>query len=436
VESPLLSRTGLLVLALVGVVVTATNVERYRDPVGEKYVPLLRPGAADFTAMFAGARALALGIDPYHNERSDLADPWKRHFEIDGRAFNLAYPPAQLLLYLPLAELTADSRQAGRILFWINLLILFALSLLTWRLVLWASTPSKEERHLSALLVPVLFFVLAANVASSLGLERGQDFLNALLCWGALALFLKGHRFLPGFLLVSAVLIKGYALVLALGLILLGSPRGGWKGLLGGSLAAAALWIAPAWRYLPDGLEGALWRTRIPVSSTMLHGSGWLTYGFETFFFLIFPDWANPLRIAMCLVCLLVTAACFFRALRAFQGSEHEALVLWLCLFATCALTTLIGYSRTSFIYTFVLILPGVMVFLLLGEAYARGWGLRGQGLFGAAQLLLAFLLFRFKIEDWSFPFAAAGLFALVSTIGLGFLAGALRARAARATNP
>src|SRR5215472_15294508 len=118
------SPRALLPLFTVVVVIVMTSAERFVDPVGEKYERPMAPGAADFTLTFLGSHALALGLDPYHNDAPELADPWKRPIVIDGRRYNVAYPPSHLLLYWPLAKLTEDPRLAGRIVFWLNLLAL------------------------------------------------------------------------------------------------------------------------------------------------------------------------------------------------------------------------------------------------------------------------------------------------------------------------
>src|SRR5689334_4522443 len=84
-------------------VVLYTDVSRFVDPVGEKYVSVMPPGSADFYVPFNGARALLKGLDPYHHDDRSLFDPWQREEAIGGVHFRQFYPPSHLLLYVPLA---------------------------------------------------------------------------------------------------------------------------------------------------------------------------------------------------------------------------------------------------------------------------------------------------------------------------------------------
>jgi hypothetical protein len=413
----LLTPTSLAVLAVAGTVVTVTGVERYRDPVGDKYLFLMKPGGADFLQTFAGARALARGENPYQNALPGTDDPWRRGAWIDaGTFYKVAYPPSQLLFYVPLARLVDDPRAAGRILFWANLALLMGLAVLTRWLLVRATDPEPDERRCSWLLVPLLYFVLTANVGTSLGLERGQsDIIGAALCWGGVALFLKGRRLLPALLITSAVLMKGYALVLGLGLALLSLRRREWLPFLAGALAAVAILLLPVAQYVDEGIRGARWQ------AAEFTARYWNNHGFKNLFHSLSPALAEPGRVSMTALALLASAACWLRARRPQEAPEAA---LWVSLFATCALTAPIGYSAASHVYNQVLLLPGAFILLLGGRLLAEKRPLSPaveRALRGAA-VLAAFLLFKYRLGSERFPVAAVGLVLLVLMSGLAAL--------------
>ena len=413
----LLTPTSLAVLLVAGTVVTITSVERYRDPVGDKYVFVMKPGAADFLQTFAGARALVRGENPYRNALPGMADPWGRVLTTEGTSYNIPYPPSQLFFYLPLAWLVDDPRAAGRILFWVNLALLLGLALLVRWLLVRATAPPPDERWASWLLVPLLYFILTANVGPSLGLERGQsDIIGAVLCWGGVALFLKKHRFLPALLITSATLMKGYALFLGLGLGLLTLRRRGWPAFLAGVLVAVAILLLPVVEYVDEGIRGARWR------AAEFDAPYWNNHGFKNLSYSVSPALAEPGRLALTAITLLVTAGCWARA----RGAREDpsAAALWLSLFAVCALTTLVGYSATSFVYNQVLILPGAFV-LLLGRAPLAEDGRLAPGAERALSrlaVLTAFLLFKYRLGSETFSVAAVGLVLLVLMTGAAVL--------------
>jgi hypothetical protein len=360
----------------------------------------MKPGGADFFQTFAGARALARGENPYQNTLPGMADPWGRALSIEGEPFKVAYPPSQLLFYVPLAKLQDDPRQAGRILFWSNLVLLLGLSLLTRWLLLEATVTDVLERRFSWLLVPLLYFILTANVGTCLGLERGQsDIMGAMLCWGAVALFLKGGRFLPAFLVACAILMKGYALLLGLGLGLLGLPRRGWRPMLAGAAVAAAVLLLPVIGYLDEGLRAARWL------SQEFAWPYWNNHGFKNLAYQIAPDGAEPGRIVMTAIALLVTVGCWRLARNARRRDEERSATLWVLLFAMSSLATLVGYGAASFVYNQVLILPGAFVLLLRSDAFAEECRLPPAARRGLPVLLVltTFLLFTFRLGSVTF---------------------------------
>src|SRR6185295_8916621 len=112
-------------------VVAWQGVDRYQDPVGEKTVTTMPPGSADFVVPFMGAKALLMGVSPYMNDVSQLKDPYvdRRDMRalIDGRTTTNFYPPSLLVLHIPFALATPDWREAGRLMFKLNVGLLFLL---------------------------------------------------------------------------------------------------------------------------------------------------------------------------------------------------------------------------------------------------------------------------------------------------------------------
>jgi hypothetical protein len=413
-ERPFLTKPALLILLLLSLVVVTTLTEQYRDPIGEKYLPLLAPGSADFSMTFSGARALVRGEDPYHNRLPELRDPWGRGIELGGKFYNVLYPPSQLLFYVPLAKLIDDPRLAGRLFFRLNLLLLLGLAVVTWWLLAGVRAEAPRERQLSIALVPLLFVLLSCNVGSLLGLERGQsDIVGAALCWGAVALHLRGWRFVPAFFTASVFLMKGYSLVLGLGLALLAERRD-VKRLLGGGLLAVALLLLPVLEYVDEGMTGTRW------SASRFTGRYWYNHGFKNLFNQISPSAAEPGRIALTALCLLAALLFWWNARR---GPKPQA-TLWTSLFAAAALLAPIGYAAGSFIYNQILILPGVLLFLLRGRDFAEACALPEPGwrLLAGSQAVVALTLFTFKLGSETLPVAAIGYVVLI----LAWLAGLL----------
>jgi hypothetical protein len=114
------------------------NAVRFEDPVGDKLPMFMKPGSADFAVQYLGAYAMLSGEDPYRTTDPRFADPWARGYDLgDGVLAPQVYPPTHFLILAPLVELTGgDYRQAGRIWFKVNLLLLFLLAVVTWRSML------------------------------------------------------------------------------------------------------------------------------------------------------------------------------------------------------------------------------------------------------------------------------------------------------------
>jgi hypothetical protein len=421
--SQVFSWWSLAILVTITCLVTWIGIERYMDPVGEKYVHVFPPGNMDFFFPFGGARALLMGENPYLNNIPGLDDPWNRGFGIiNGKQYRGLYPPTHFIIYLPLAMITDDWREAGRILFPINIAALFLLSIITWWLVARIGNLTGVERQASLLLIPLCFFILTTNAGTSLGLERGDggDILAAALCWSAIALFLKEWRFLAMFLMVPAMFIKGYPIWCGLGIGLLGLERRTWAPVVAGAVAGVMVFLAPVIRYLPDffALFDALALSYPNASWKLL----WWNHGFWNVFFRISPGLADAGRGAMVAWCVVLSLACWIKARRAMrQGPSSEA-TLWIVLFATCSIESMLGFSMTSIVYNLVLVMPGMLIIFVLGDMLVRACGLPKWTvhMLGALNLSAAFLVYKFRLFDWAgFPSAGIGMILFLLTIGM-----------------
>jgi len=395
-----------------------TSVERFQDPVREKYVYLMPPGNADFFFPFGGARALVAGENPYLNDLSGMTDPWNRSFRfIKGKEYRGLYPPTHFILYVPLALLTDDWRQAGRVLFVVNIAALFLLSVLTWWLMVHLFQLDDQGRRWSMLLIPLGFAILAGNVASGYALERGDggDILAAVFCWTALVLYLKGWHFLPMFMLVPAMFTKGYAIFCGLGIGLLSLKRQSWAWAVAGAVAGVAVFVLPVVQYLPDAWTWLRYHE-------YEQGSFWWNHGFRNLFFHLFPAWTEPLRWITGAYCAVLAITCWVGAKRALGQADTAAVTLWLTFFVTCSLETMLGMAPTSMVYNLVLVLPGVIFFMVAAPSLARRCGYAEWVVhaIGALNVLSAFFLFKFVLLDKTqFPSPGIGMVSFLFSLGV-----------------
>jgi hypothetical protein len=405
-----------LFIALVGIVLW-TSLLRYMDPIGEKNFPLLDPGAADFSVIFDGTKVFLDGHNPYYYRDINSLDRWNRADIIGGRWFRVSYQPSHFLLYIPIALLTSDNREAGRIIFAVSFALYFAMALLAWRLVLRCALPTGETRRFALLLLPVFWVLLAENIGTALSLARGQsDVINAAMCWGAIVLFLRGRRFWPMFLVTSAIALKGYPIILGVGLFFLGVSRRQWRQVLAGVLSAMVFWLLPVLPYLHDGAIAAY-----------SHAAGfftdiWFNQSFANVFFHVRPNLADPGQMIAAGFALCVSAGCWWHARQAFRAKDAQAATLWLCFFATASLATMVGVSRLSYIYNQILLLPGVLFLFTLGDQFwaTCGFSERTRSLLFAAECAAGFLLFKYTLPPLSVPLAGLGNLVLVGLLAVG----------------
>jgi hypothetical protein len=414
---PQLGWWAALAIGLVTATVFASDLARLRNPIGEKYMAPEQPGQIDFSCAYLGARALLAGVNPYRNDRPEFTSPIFGITKVQGVEYKQIYPPGQLMLYVPLALWKGEAwEQAARIWFDANLLFLLSLGFLTWYLVRCCI-----DEPLSATWIPIFTIILALSAGVELGLERGQsDLFTALLCWGALVLLLRGHAGTPLFLSIWAASLKGYPALFTVGLGLLALRRWTWKRALAGAGLAVLVLIVPGLRYMGDAARGARMRSE-------MFWPHWYNHGFRNAVYQFSHEGANAGRYVLSALALVVTLAAWVQARRALRRGTPAEKTLWLSVFGSASLGTMLGYSSLSVAYNLVLVLPGVLV-LLASQARLTAmldlprWAVHALG---AALTLTAFLLFVHRLGATEpkggvtgFPASAFGLIALFLILG------------------
>jgi len=401
-----------LALALVAATVIGADLDRFRNPLGERYVPPEPPGQIDFSYAYLGARALLARVNPYQNDTDEFTSPIFKHIVVNGVRYKQIYPPGQLLLYVPLAFWKGDDwKSAARVWFRVNLVALGVLGVVTWALL---------QRVVAAPLSPVWILGFSTCLALSggveLGLERGQsEIFTAALCWGAVVCALRGKVATAAFLSVWAASIKGYPVLFTAGLLLLVLGRLTWRRTLASTAVAVVLFIVPGLPFARDAIRSARFRAA-------MFWPHWYNHGFMNAVKMVAPEWATRGRLLLSAFALLVTFAAWVQARRASARGAAANRAVWLVVFATASLGAMIGYSALSVSYNLVLILPGVLA-LVMGQARVidelalPGWA---RHALGAALLGTSFLLFVHRLGGQGptaaakgFPATAFGLVAL-----------------------
>lgn len=416
----ILSGWGLATIFLIVIVVTWTGVQRFLDPVRDKYVTPMPPGSADFFFPFGGARALVAGENPYVNDLPGLDDPWKRGFGIiNGKQYRGLYPPTHFLLYVPLTLITDDWREAGRILFMINLAAFYTLAIVTWWLLVRIGRLSGEEGRWSMFLIPLIFVILACNVGGSYALDRGDggDVLAAVFCWTAVVLALENRWGLAMFLMVPAMFIKGYPLLCGLGLGLLGLTRRTWVQTVSGTVIGLAVFLLPVARYIPDGLTVTMGYPGFPGDWI------WWNHSFWNVFHQLMPEWIEPGRWLMAGYCTLLSIACWVKTRCVLRTGEKSEGTFWLVMFAMCATEVILGNARVSMVYNLILVVPGILIFILTGPYMLRVCGSPKWmvHLVGGLNFIAAFLLFKFVLLDMA-GFPSPGIAVMLFLLATGIL--------------
>lgn len=386
-------------MVVLSLTVLYTDISRFSGPIGDQYLPsIMQPGGADFIFPYDGARALVMGVNPYHNNVPELGDPYGR---FQGQPFQQLYPPTHLVMLLPLARLVKGNRLlASRIWFHCNLAFLILLAFVSWRLIR-RLLPSATDWQW--LLLPFFLFVYALGPGMLLLLERGQsDLLTSLLCWSAALLSLRRRWFLAMFLATWGTMIKGYPLIFLPGLAVLGLTRRHWMGTIAGAAAAVLIFLAPAWRYIPDAMAAL-------ASRSGMFWAVWYNHSFRNLAYALSPAWALSGHKLLTGFGVVAAVSCWTGMWRAHDDRDR---VVWLTLFTTCSLGTMLGYSSLSCTYNIIIVLPGAVLLALSQRPILAlaGATRRYETALGLAITVAGFLLFIAKLGSGTFPVGAVGL--------------------------
>ena len=393
-----------IILVLLGVFYT--GVIRNLDPVGDKFFFHMYPGGGDFVYPFNGARALLAGVDPYTHKVPELFDPWRRDEPINGIMFRQFYPPSHLAAYVPLVLITdGDFRLANRLWFHINIFSLLILSLVSCFLVARVFRWSGTIEMYGAMLFPSMLFALSMNQGVAIGLERGQsDIFTAMLCWVGVLAWLCKMRFLPLLLVVTAALFKGYAVLFALGLGMLGLFEGRrLVPIIAGAILPVLVLVVPVLQHFPKGLEASLYRAD-------KFWNIWYNHGFKNLIYNVSPDFAEMGNLLLFTLTTSVAALVWWRLFRA----ESETKPMWMVLFACISLTAMLGVSGLSVSYNLILILPGILVLIATQKKLAETSSLDNEGLLGLLLGLAGLSLVVLRSNSETFPIASIGLLCIV----------------------
>jgi len=409
--SPHLGRWAWFGIVLVLLGVFYTGVVRNLDPVGDKFFFHMYPGGGDFVYPYNGARALLAGVDPYTHDVPELFDPWGRDEPVNGIIFRQFYPPSHLAAYVPLVLITdGNFRAASRLWFHLNLLGLLTLSLVSCLLVARVFRWSYTFEMYGAMLFPSMLFALCMNQGVAIGLERGQsDIFTATLCWVGVLAWLCEKRFLPLLLVVTAALFKGYAILFALGLCLLGLIEG--RRLLpifAGAILPILILVVPVLEHFPKGVDATIYRAD-------KFWNIWYNHGFKNLIYNVSTEFAAVGNFLLFALTTSVAALVWWRLSRA----EPETKPMWMVLFACASLTAMLGVSGLSVSYNLILILPGILVLIATQKKLAVASSLGNEGLLGLLLGLAGLSLVVLRLNSDTFPIASIGLLCIVFVSGL-----------------
>lgn len=411
-----LSRWAWAALYAVCATVLVTDAGHFLPPAGERFLDYLRPGAADLIPTVNAANALLRRENPYHAPTLMVADPYETS-RGSAAGFTYLYPPSHALLYVPLTWLAhGDYQLAMRLQFGVELVCIVLLGLFIVRLL--GSTVSLPMAAQYALL-PGLCLALGLNPGNQLGLERGQsDLITAAFGWGAVLAFSRERWLAAAFLCVASTLLKGYGILFASGLLVLGLMQDFRRTALG-AVAAVALLFAPVARYLPDALAA------FKIRSAMFWTS-WTNQSFANLArALDLPR--DELRLLLTLAAVSCCALAFWQLRQSLRPDGDPAeRSLWLSAYTTAAFASVIGYSLNSIAYDAVLVMPGALVLALSQDRLLSPRSALARAALGASVVACLVALFVFDLgqalgvtDRWHLPASAAGQLGIVALIGL-----------------
>ena len=412
-------------MLLVAGLVLWNDLVRFEGPVGEKFVAVMQPGAADFSLAYLAARAYLAGENPYRNNVPEYADPWAREATIDGYRSGPFYPPTQFGQFIPLALVAGkDWHLAGRYWLRVNLLLVAALAVVSWMLL--RDIVGRD----SSPVVLIAFFAIALglNVGTELGLERGQsDILTAFLGWSAVLAASRDRPAAAMFLAVAATLTKGYGLLFGAGIGVVLLNRRQWLAAVLGGCAAMLLLLAPFAHLLRFAIRNLGLRAAVT-------GGGWSDHSFLSLGASLAPAWAEHERKLLLGGALLMATVLFAVVWRVFRAeASRRERTTWLTLFATVSFGVMTSAPTCSYVYNLPLILPGALVIALAHRDIVEQLSLsRAAGhALGASLLVSAGLLAVVALKPSNVPLSSVGL--VLFTLLSGCLAGrALSAPGAR----
>lgn len=417
--NPWPSRSVQAALALVMALALWGDLSRLQDPLGDKLLFYMPPGAADFIAPYQGARALVAGEDPYRNQREEFRDPWHRETNVDGARTSQFYPPTHLLLLAPLVLVYGDDlRGAGRAFFVANFLALLLLGVVVGRLVHRAlpAPPNAAPTNSASSLPAVTIFCVAATAlhgGALLGLERGNsDALIALASWAAILAALDGKFARAAALATLATLLKGYALLVPLAVLALVIDRRQLARAAIGAAAAIAVGLVPVARYVPAALHN------IAARVGNFHAA-WYNVSFRSLTEVTTPAAARPLAWLCCALALVaaVTAALVARR------SDGAARTRWIVLATSAALIATLGAPAVTYTYALANVLPGMLLLACTHDELAATLlhSPRGRMLLVATTLVIVTCAYELRLLSDILPLATIAM--LLYSAAVAFLA-------------
>jgi hypothetical protein len=394
--------------------VLVADAGRYLPPAGSRFVDQLEPGGADLIPSVNAANALLYGQNPYHAASVFVADPYAAS-RGSGQGFTYLYPPSHALLYVPLTWLAdGDYVVAQRLQFGVELL---CIGLLAWCVLTLLGAVVSLPRSTRLGLFPVLCLLLALNPGNQLGIERGQsDLITAALGWCAVVAFQRRWLATFAFLCVASTVLKGYGVLFATGLLVLGLGEN-WRRTMAGASASVALLFAPVAGYLPDAL--AAYRIR-----SAMFWSSWNNQSFANLgSFLGFPrEDSRRLLTAAALGCTALAWLQLKSVLKIERDAGQRA--LWTSAFATASFVTVLGYSLNSIAYACVIVMPGALVLAIGQNALVTELSAKPRVALGVWLSASLGALFVFDVghavgvSRWHLPAHAAAQVAILLVIG------------------